>query len=211
MARHDLPQGGHVLSIDIPKAYLGEMVTPFRTEPVASPVACVRRVYMGTSSRGIPAWIHRDVARADIRIGIGMIMPHLDAGYGGGAKIVLPGVCSQTTVEAFHCQMAAIATNQLGIENAALRLDLERFVNECVGLDFILNVILDRRGNLYRCVAGDAVAAHRAGIRFARRVYGVPVKERYPLVIANAYPHQVDLWQCTNRETGPNRLSISTA
>lgn len=154
-------------------------------------------VYAGKSSRGIPAWINRAVAEADFRIGIGMIMPHLDAGYGGGAKIVLPGVCSEATVDAFHSQMASIDTNQLGLENAALRLDLEQWVGECMRLDFILNVILDCRGNLYRCVAGDAVQAHRAGIRFAREVYGASVKRRYPLVIANGYPHQIDFWQST--------------
>jgi len=154
-------------------------------------------VYVGKSSRGIPAWVNRAVVETDFRIGIGMIMPHLDAGYGGGAKIVLPGVCSEATVAAFHSQMAGIDTNQLGLENAALRLDLEQWVGECMRLDFILNVILDCRGNLYRCVAGDAVQAHRAGIRFAREVYGASVKRRYPLVIANAYPHQIDFWQST--------------
>ncbi len=154
-------------------------------------------VYMGRSARGIPAWVNRTVAEADFRIGIGMIMPHLDAGYGGGAKIVLPGVCSQATVDAFHSQMAGIDTNPLGCNNAALRLDLEQFVGEFVRLDFILNVVLDSRGRLYRCVAGDAIRAHRAGTRFAREVYGVPVKRQYPLVIANAYPHQIDFWQST--------------
>ena len=166
-------------------------------------------VYVGRSSRGIQAWVNRTVAEADVRIGIGMIMPHLDAGYGGGAKIVLPGVCSEATVNAFHSQMAGIDTNQLGLENAALRLDLEQWVGECMRLDFILNVILDSRGNLYRCVAGHAVRAHRAGIRFAREVYGAAVKRRYPLVIANAYPHQIDFWQSTKALASGEMLTQS--
>lgn len=154
-------------------------------------------VYVGTSSLGIPACVNRFVAEADIRVGIGMIAPHLDAGFGGGAKIILPGVCSEETVAAFHAQMANINTNQLGVEEAALRLDLEKFVRECVKLDFILNAILDSNGALYRCVAGDSIKAHRAGVRFALKAYGVTVKRRYPLVIVNAYPHWIDLWQTT--------------
>jgi nickel-dependent lactate racemase len=39
------------------------------------------------------------------------------------------------------------------------------------------------------------VQAHRAGVKFARQVYGVPVQRRYPLVIANSYPSDIDLWQ----------------
>lgn len=154
-------------------------------------------VYLGTSHKGVPIWVNRRVAKVDIRIGVGTIMPHLDVGYGGGGKIILPGVCGTKTVEAFHTQMARIDTNQLGVVDATLRLDLEDFVGECVGLDFILNAILDRNGKLYACVSGHFVKAHRAGVRFAREVYGVPVKRRYPLVLANAYPHQIDLWQST--------------
>jgi nickel-dependent lactate racemase len=164
-------------------------------------------VYMGRSSRGIPAWVNRVVAEADVRIGIGMIAPHLDAGYSGGAKIILPGVCSQETVDAFHSQMAAIETNPLGVEDAALRMDLERFVDECVRLDFILNGVLDSGDNLVRCVAGDAVKAHRSGIRFAREVYGASVRRRYPLVVANAYPHHIDLWQSTKALAGAELMT----
>lgn len=154
-------------------------------------------VDLGRTSQGIPAWINRAVFEADVRIGIGMIVPHLDAGYGGGAKIILPGVCSRTTVDAFHEQMAGIETNQLGLDNAVLRLDLERFVDETVPLHFIVNAIVDSQGHLYRCVAGDAVAAHRIGIQYAHEVYGAPVHRRYPLVIADAHPHHIDLWQST--------------
>ena len=59
-------------------------------------------VFLGTSSNGIPAWIKREVAEADVRIGLGTVIPHMDAGFSGGAKIILPGVCNSLTVDAFH-------------------------------------------------------------------------------------------------------------
>ena len=152
-------------------------------------------VFMGTSSNGIPAWINRAVAEADVRIGVGMITPHMDAGYSGGAKIVLPGVCSGLTVDAFHAREADISVNQLGNINSPTRRDLEQFVGERIGLDFIVNAILTRDDKIYQCVAGDFIEAHRVGVRLAQEVYGVPVAKRYPLVIANAFPAQIDLWQ----------------
>lgn len=152
-------------------------------------------VYRGVSANGIPARVNRAVAEADVRIGIGSILPHTDAGFGGGAKIILPGVCSEKTVDAFHARCAAFTTNQLGIVESAIRRDLEEFVADRVGLDFIFNVILTREGDVYQCVAGHYREAHRAGVRFAQHVYGARVAKQYPLVIANAHPFEIDLWQ----------------
>ena len=154
-------------------------------------------VYLGRSPRGVPAWVHQAVVRADVRIGVGMIVPHLDAGFGGGAKIVLPGVCGEVTVAAFHAQMADVEDNPLGVADTPLRLDLEDFVAAFVPLDFIVNVVPDRHGTICHAVAGDPVAAHRQGARLARAVYGVPVTQRYPVAVVFAHPHQIDLWQCT--------------
>jgi nickel-dependent lactate racemase len=154
-------------------------------------------VYMGESSNGIPAWVNRYVAQADVRIGLGMIAPHMDTGFSGGAKIILPGTCGCQTVEAFHASQAILSGNQLGIVEAPMRLDLETFVRDRVALDFVLNAVLAPDGSLYRCIAGDFVQAHRAGAVFAEDVYGIPVAQRYPVVISNAFPAQIDLWQST--------------
>ncbi len=153
--------------------------------------------YMGTSSSGIPAFVNRTVAEADIRISIGMVSPHMDAGFSGGAKIILPGVCGERTVEAFHSREAELGGNQLGLEDAPLRLDLETLVRERVGLDFIFNAVIDNEGALYRCVAGHFIQAHRAGVAIAREVFGTPCPRRYPVVVSNAFPNDIDLWQST--------------
>jgi nickel-dependent lactate racemase len=152
-------------------------------------------VYLGETGHGIPAWINRGVAEADLRIGIGMITPHLDAGYSGGAKIILPGVSGILTIDAFHQASAFIPENPLGNAEAPLRCSLEQFVAEKAPLHFIANLVLTLKGEIYNCVAGDAVQAHRLGVSSARHVYGVPVERRYPVVIANCYPYDQDLWQ----------------
>ena len=156
-----------------------------------------RMVYLGASADDIPAWVHRTVAEADFRVGIGSITPHMDAGYSGGAKIILPGVCGCETVAAFHRRAVDFEGNQLGRINAPLRLDLEAFVAQKVPLDFMVNAVLTGGGELYRCVAGDAIQAHRAGVAHTDEVFGVAVTQRHPLVIANAFPNDQDLWQST--------------
>lgn len=152
-------------------------------------------LYLGTASNGIPAWVNRTVAEADLRVGLGMITPHMDAGFSGGAKIILPGVCSSVTVDAFHAASASIPENPLGKVGAPLRRSLEQFVAERVPLDLIVNAIITLEGQIYQCVAGHAVQAHRVGVEHARSVFGTPVRRRYPVVVANCYPYDVDWWQ----------------
>lgn len=152
-------------------------------------------VYMGESSNHIPAWVNRKVAEADVRIGLGMITPHLDVGFSGGAKIILPGVCGTLTVDTFHARSADITTNQLGVVESPLRHSLEKFVCEQVALNFIVNVIVNLDDQIYQCVAGDCIQAHRAGIRFAQQSFCTQVKRKYPIVIANCHPYHQDLWQ----------------
>jgi len=153
-------------------------------------------VFMGDGG-GIPAWVNRAVAEADLRVAVGSITPHMDAGFSGGAKMILPGVCNARTVDAFHARQAELSGSQLGVEDAPLRLQLEAFVGERVRLDFIVNVVTDGRGGIRRCVAGHFIEAHRRGVGYARDAYGVTVSKRYPIVIASAFPAQIDLWQST--------------
>jgi len=153
--------------------------------------------YMGTSQNGIPAHVQPAVANAHLKIGVGQILPHMNAGYSGGGKIVLPGVCSSVTVETFHAQEVQMTENLLGNLESPIRRDLEQFVEECVGLDFIVNVIMTADHQLYKCVAGHFIQAHRVGVQYAQEIYGVPVPRKYPIVVASAYPKDMDLWQAT--------------
>ena len=153
--------------------------------------------FLGTSSNGIPAWVNRTVAEADVRIGLGMITPHSDAGFSGGSKIILPGVCSSLTVNAFHAATAYHGETQLGQVDSVIRRDLEEFVAEKAPLAFIVNVIFTLQGEIAQCVAGHPVHAHRKGVSYAMDVFGVLIPHKYPVVVANSSPYDVDLWQST--------------
>jgi len=107
----------------------------------------------------------------------------------------LPGVCGTRSVDAFHRQSAFIAQNQLGQIAAPLRGVLEQFVSERVPLTFIVNAIITLDGQHYACVAGHPLLAHRAGVKHALAVFSAPAKRRYPIVVANCYPYDIDLWQ----------------
>ena len=48
--------------------------------------------------------VFRPVAEADLRILIGSVLPHLQAGFGGGYKLIFPGTSHRTTLGALHRQ-----------------------------------------------------------------------------------------------------------
>ena len=59
---------------------------------------------LGTTDQGIPVRVFRPVAEADLRILIGSVLPHLQAGFGGGYKLIFPGTSHRTTLGALHRQ-----------------------------------------------------------------------------------------------------------
>ena len=61
-------------------------------------------VDLGSTPQGVPVRVFRPVAEADLRILIGSVLPHLQAGFGGGYKLILPGTSHRTTLGALHRQ-----------------------------------------------------------------------------------------------------------
>jgi len=57
---------------------------------------------LGTTPDGVPVRVFRPVARADLRILVGSVLPHMQAGFGGGYKLIFPGTSHRTTLAALH-------------------------------------------------------------------------------------------------------------
>ena len=58
--------------------------------------------FVGVSSRGTPVWLHKEVAKRELKITIGQAQSN-HWGAGGGGKLILPGVVSDETIESNHC------------------------------------------------------------------------------------------------------------
>ena len=98
----------------------------------------------GTTTSGIPIEVNREIVEADVRIAIGNIVPHITSGWGGGSKIILPGVCSQKTVDQMHyvgCTMQPVL-DILGTRDNLPRVEMDDIAGK-IGLDFIVNTVLD--------------------------------------------------------------------
>ena len=71
--------------------------------------------YLGKVAGDLPVWINRKYSRAGIRIATGSIIPHFNAGWGAGAKIILPGLAGEETIGRMHAHSAITTSNGLGM------------------------------------------------------------------------------------------------
>ena len=157
-----------------------------------------KNVLLGTTSRGTPVFVSRTVAAADVVVSLGVIEPHVIAGFGGGYKNLIPGAAGAQTIGATHTLNLTPGTyNMTGRppEENPMRLDLEEGGRLLNAPFFIVNTILDMALRVVRVVAGDPVAAHREGVATSAQMCGVKIPREADVLITGSYPMDLDLRQ----------------
>ncbi len=163
-------------------------------------------VDLGTSAHGTPLSVNRHVAEADVVIGLGAIVPHHIPGYSGSSKIIQPGVCGPTTTAATHMLSCESGGDSfLGQADNPVRADMDDMADR-VGMRTIFNVVLDSDGGVVGVFFGGMRAAFEAGVRLAREIYGIEYHETPDVVVANAFPCELDFWQSHKAQYPAQRM-----
>jgi hypothetical protein len=173
----------------------GEMIKKLGRHAVETYLVFNHNVYehhvkVGTTSWGTPVFINREVAAADLKIGIGCLIPHFTAGYGGGAKILVPGVAGIETIARNHVDLHRAYPEEVGlgkVHQNPRRLDVEEAAR-LAGLDIIVNVVVNHKKQILGAFVGDCVEAHRKGVAFANQVYGTRNSGSFDILVLNTYP-----------------------
>jgi nickel-dependent lactate racemase len=161
--------------------------------------------YLGTTPRGVPAWIDTRYVTADLKIATGLIEPHLMAGYSGGRKLICPGVAAFETVKLWHgpdflehpkADCGILDGNPVHEENTRIA--------RLAGCDFIVNVTLDSNRRVTSVVAGDMETAFLEGVRFVESLVTAPVERPVDVVITSSagYPLDTTFYQAIKGLTG---------
>ena len=153
-------------------------------------------VHLGVTANGTPVDIFRPVAEADKVICIGNIEYHYFAGYSGGAKAVMPGVSTRAAIQANHSRMIRPEACAGRLEGNPVREDIEE-AGSILGIDFIVNVVLDEHKEIVRAFAGDVTQAHRSGCAFLDTLYSKLIRKRADIVIVSqgGAPKDLNLYQ----------------
>ena len=150
--------------------------------------------HMGKTSRGTPVWVNRLVVEADFVMGLGTVAPHYFAGYSGGPKIILPGVCGRETIIKNHVMTADPRAEQgtrMGNPIWEDMLETARIA----GLDAKLDVVLTPQGKVYKVFLGDVKDSQDYAVEAFNLVYGVSIPRKVDVAITSGYPLEADLIQ----------------
>ena len=155
-------------------------------------------VSVGKTTTGVPVYLNRLWVGADFRITTGFVEPHFFAGFSGGPKMVAPGLAGLETVLVLH------DARRIGHPNATWGVtegnpihDDVREIARMTGVDFSVDVTLNRAQKITGVFAGDLFAEHRAACEAAKRDAMQPVRSPFDVVLTtnSGFPLDQNLYQ----------------
>ncbi|MBW6469689.1 MAG: nickel-dependent lactate racemase [Methanosarcinaceae archaeon] len=149
---------------------------------------------VGITSRGTPIEIFEEVLDADVVICMGNIEFHYYAGYSGGAKAILPGVSSMESIITNH-KMMIDDNASTGRVDSPVRQDMEEAA-DYVGVDFLLNVVLNSKKEIVYATAGHVIDAHRMGVVQVDKMYKIAVEPADVVIVSpGGHPKDINIFQ----------------
>ena len=153
-------------------------------------------VHVGTTSRGTPVDIDERVMKANKRICLGNVEYHYFAGFSGGYKAIMPGVSTPSAITLNHRLMVSEKAKAGNISDNPVRQDIDE-AGKMVGVDFIVNVILNTKKEIIDCFAGDATLAHKEACKKLEAIYASNISEKADIVVVSngGAPKDLNLYQ----------------
>ena len=147
--------------------------------------------FLGTTSFGTDVYVNRLFMQQDIKILTGAIVYHYFGGFGGGRKSILPAMSGAQTIRKNHSLNVDPNEDRMNplvrigeLDQNPVALDMMESAQK-VGVDFILNTVMNEKKQIIYAVAGDLREAHRRGCEFAARLFGIDIHQKADIVIAS--------------------------
>jgi nickel-dependent lactate racemase len=176
--------------------------------------------WCGEHGRGVPVWLNKHWAAADVKITTGFVEPHFFAGFSGGPKLVAPGLAGLPTTLTLH------DAQRIGSEQATWGIcegnpvhDDVRAIAAGTGVDFALDVVLNREQQVVAAFGGEVLAMHAAARAYVREVSMRPVDRLFDVVVTtnSGFPLDQNLYQAVKGMSaaatvvGPGGLIVCAA
>ena len=155
-------------------------------------------IEMDTSLNDVSVFLNKHWVEADFRITTGFVEPHFFAGFSGGSKLVAPGLAGLKTIMKLHNFERLNSPYSIWgeVDKNPIQQDVRKIALE-TGVDFTLDVALNRNQKITKVFSGDLIDSHNIACDFARKTAMVEVDEPYDLVITSnsGYPLDQNLYQ----------------
>ncbi|UCE96338.1 MAG: nickel-dependent lactate racemase [Candidatus Bathyarchaeota archaeon] len=154
-------------------------------------------VYIGKTKKiGTKVFVNKVFAEADVKILVGDIEMHYYAGFGGGRKGVLPAISSIETIQHNHAMILHPKARTGILEGNPIHEDMVEAA-KLAKVDFILNVVMNGKGEIVQAFAGDLEQAFYEGTKLVETMFKVSIDRRADIVVVSpgGHPTDIDLYQ----------------
>ena len=144
-------------------------------------------VLAAQTKRGTQVHLNKIFYESDVKIITGLVESHFMAGVSGGRKAVCPALVNTKTIQFFHSVQVLEdpkATNLILDGNPCHEEALE--VAQTVGIDFLVNVTLDKRLCMTGVFAGALEEAHLVAYKAMKKSVMIPVEQPFDIVLTHA-------------------------
>jgi nickel-dependent lactate racemase len=162
-------------------------------------------VEAGTTPAGTHCFFNRGVVESALVIALGSVSFHYFAGYGGGRKLLLPGVAGESTILANHRLSLgrdpgdglAGGCRPGNLDGNPVHEDMLAGARLIAAGVFAVNLVGDDRGALLFVSAGELDRSHRSACGYVSTNFRVPLERPYRAVIVSAggFPKDLNLLQ----------------
>jgi lactate racemase len=158
---------------------------------------------LGETRRGTPVYLRQDLAGASSVITFGAISHHYFAGYGGGRKLIFPGLGKKESIYANHRLFLEAESRNLADGCRSGRLDGNPLAEDLAEVerfrpaDLSIHGILNSRGEVCDLMVGEGDDLFRRACARHGEGSEVVIKRRYDLVVASCggFPKDINFIQ----------------
>ena len=145
-------------------------------------------VPIGRTTRGALIEVNPFVVEADLLIGIGSCIPHSWAGFGGGSKIVMPGVCGIQSIASHHLSWLRNPHTHSGVTQGNFFWEEANEIAGMIGLKYKIDFLLNFKGEVVQIFSGDVIEEHREASRRCAQTTAADLPRKADVTISAAYP-----------------------
>ncbi len=158
--------------------------------------------FLGVTERGTQVYVNPLAVGRKVIVISGTIH-HLMAGYGGGRKSILPGICGKTTINQNHIHSLSPTMPRSNpligmglLERNPVSEDMIEAA-EIVAPVFGINIVMDTQSGNCRLICGHFARAWEESCRVVQRMMGIPIEKKADIVVVSCggYPKDINLYQ----------------
>jgi nickel-dependent lactate racemase len=136
--------------------------------------------------------LNRVFAESNVKVLLGDVDLNYYSGYSGGRKSVLPGICGEETIKQNHGMLVSANAKSGNLVDNPVHLDMTEAAR-LAKVDFIVNVVANRKGEVIKAFAGDLEAAFLEAVKLYDAMYRVTVDRRADIIVVSAGGHPADI------------------